>query len=817
MPSTPLPARRREGMLGVMLIREPAAAAREPRTVELATDLVVVGGGMAGCCAAIAAARAGSKVVLLHDRPVLGGNASSEIRLWVLGATCHMGSNNRWAREGGIIDEILTENLWRNQDSNPLIFDSVLLEWVAREANLTLLLNTAVHACEKHGAPSQADGAGAEARWAGTMGAAHPPTDSPANPSTDKARGVGPQGRGGEAPELIKAVLAWNAQNQTRYRVTAPLFLDSSGDGVLGFQAGAAFRMGAEPAEEFGEPFAPAEEYGSLLGHSLYFYTKDVGYDVPFVAPEFALKDIEGTIPRWRDFKGTDNGCRLWWIEWGGRLDTVHDSERIKWELWKVAYGVWGWMKNSGRFPETRTMALEWFGHVPGKRESRRFEGDHILTQGEVVAQTRFSDEVAYGGWAFDLHPADGVYSKHAGCTHIRAHGVYGIPFRSLYSQNIGNLLLGGRVISVSHVAFGTTRVMGTLASCGQAAGTAAALCRRHGCLPRELAGRGLTSRLQQDLLRAGAHLPSHRYTDADDLARGAAVTLSSRLRLAALPSDGASEPLDRDRGVWLPLPAGRAPRLTLRVDAAADTIAVCELRACSRDGFHTPDEVLARIEVPVPAGADRAVVIDPGTVLDRPRYVLAAIAGNPQLRVRTSPELVSGVLAVRRGHEQTDVARLGFHDFAWWSPQRRPAAQTLALELDPPLDAFGTLNSGWHRPTATANWWVADPADAQPTVTLRWPQPVEVGEVVVFTDPDYEHPMEHVLFRHHDRASPYAVRDVVVRDGTGRVLAEVRGNHHGVVRLRLAERVRTQELRVEVAARGEAPAPIAAVRVYGG
>lgn len=769
MPSAPLPAGRRDGMLGGMLIREPAAAAREPRTVDLATDLVVVGGGMAGCCAAIAAARAGSKVVLLHDRPVLGGNASSEIRLWVLGATCHMGSNNRWAREGGIIDEILTENLWRNKDSNPLIFDAVLLEWVAREANLTLLLNTAVHGCEKRD------------------------------------------------PATISAVCAWNAQNQTRYHVTAPLFLDSSGDGVLGFQAGAAFRMGAEPAEEFGEPFAPAEEYGSLLGHSLYFYTKDVGYDVPFVAPEFALKDIEGTIPRWRDFKGTDNGCRLWWIEWGGRLDTVHDSERIKWELWKVAYGVWGWMKNSGRFPETRTMTLEWFGHVPGKRESRRFEGDHILTQGEVVAQTRFSDEVGYGGWAFDLHPADGVYSKHAGCTHIRAHGIYGIPFRSLYSKNITNLLLGGRVMSVSHVAFGTTRVMGTLASCGQAAGTAAALCRRHGCLPRELAGRGLTGRLQQDLLRAGAHLPSHRYADADDLAHRAAVTLSSRLRLAALPSDGASEPLDRDRGVWLPLPAGRVPRLTLRVDAAADTVAVCELRACSRDGFHTPDEVLARLEVPVAAGADRAVVIDPGTVLDRPRYVLAAIAGNPQLRVRTSPELVSGVLAVRRGHEQKDVARLGFHEFAWWSPQRRPAAQTLAMELDPPLDAFGTLNSGWHRPTSTANWWVADPADARPTVTLRWPQPVEVGEVVVFTDPDYEHPMEHVLFRHHDRASPYAVRDVVLRDGAGRVLAEVRGNHHGVIRLRLAETVRTQELHVEVAARGEAPAPIAAVRVYSG
>jgi hypothetical protein len=744
------------------------AAAREPRSEELAVDLAVVGGGMAGCCAAIAAARAGCRVALVHDRPVLGGNASSEIRLWVLGATCHMGSNNRWAREGGIIDEILCENLWRNPDSNPLIFDAVLLEWVAREPNLVLLLNTAVHACEK------------------------------ADPAT------------------IAAVLAWNPQNQTRYRITAPLFLDSSGDGVLGFQAGAAFRMGAEPAAEFDEPFAPAEEYGSLLGHSLYFYTKDVGYPVPFQAPAFAHPDIEGAVPRWRDFRSGDHGCRLWWIEWGGRLDTVHDSERIKWELWKLAYGVWGWMKNSGRFPETATHTLEWFGHIPGKRESRRFEGAHILTQREVVAQRRFDDEVAYGGWAFDLHPADGVYSPHPGCTHIRAHGVYGIPFRCLHSRNIGNLLLGGRVISVSHVAFGTTRVMGTLALCGQAAGEAAALCREHRCLPAALAPAGLIPRLQQRLLRAGMHLPAQPHRDPADLALAATVTTSSRLVLSRLEADGPALPLDSARGIWLPLPAGPVPRIVLRADASEDALAVCELRACSRDGSHTPDELLARCQVAVAAGQNRALAIDAGVVLDRPRYVLACVEADPRLALRSSARLVSGVLAVRRGHEQRGVAAQGFHDFAWWTPARRPAPQTLALELEPPLDAFAVLNSGWHRPTGRANWWVADPADPRPTITLRWPKPVEVAEVVLFADPDYEHPMEHVLFRHHERVSPYLVRALEVCDGDGTVLAAVADNHHTVLRLRLAGPVRLDVLQVRVTAVGEAPAALAAVRVYG-
>ncbi len=429
---------------------------------------------------------------------------------------------------------------------------------------------------------------------------------------------------------------------------------------------------------------------------------------------------------------------------------------------------------------------------------------------------TRVGSNVHLGGWSIDLHPADGVYSKHAGCTHIRSHGIYGIPFRSLYSKNVTNLLLGGRVMSVSHVAFGTTRVMGTLASCGQAAGTAAALCREHGCLPRDCAAGPHLAELQRRLLRAGAHLPSIRYQDPADLAGTARVEVSSRLVLGALPGDGGALPLDSARGMWLPLAAGRTPRITLRVDAATDTTAVCELRSCSRDGFHTPDEVLSRVEVAVKAGTDRAVVIDAGIVLDRARYVLAAIEANPDLRVRTSPALVSGVLAVRRGHVQRDVTRLGFHDFAWWHPQRRPVAQTLAATFEPALDSFATLNSGWHRPTATANWWIADPADAAPTITLRWDRPTAVREIVVFADPDYEHPMEHVLFRHHDRASQTCVRDLRVLGDDGAVLAEVRGNHHGRIVIRLEQAVTTTRLRIEaVAGNGTAPAAIAAVRCY--
>lgn len=174
---------------------------------------------------------------------------------------------------------------------------------------------------------------------------------------------------------------------------------------------------------------APSKEYGELLGHSLYFYSKDTGRPVRFVPPRFALKDITA-IPRYRDIRAVDSGCRFWWFEYGGRLDTVHQTEDIKWELWKVAYGVWNYIKNSGRFPEAETRTLEWVGAIPGKRESRRFEGDYILTQQDIVCQRTYPDAVSVGGWAIDLHPGDGVYSELPSCTQWHSKGVYQIPYR---------------------------------------------------------------------------------------------------------------------------------------------------------------------------------------------------------------------------------------------------------------------------------------------------------------------------------------------------------------------------------------------------
>ena len=522
-----------------------SANKREAKTVVIKTSMVITGGGMSGVCAAITAAREGIEVVLVQDRPVLGGNASSEVRLWILGATSHMGNNNRWSREGGVIDEILVENLYRNKEGNPLILDTILLEKINAEKNITLMLNTMVYDLEKDG------------------------------------------------DYRIKLLKAFCSQNSTEYHIEAPLFCDASGDGIVAFKAGAPFRMGAENAEEFGEGFAPnVEDYGELLGHSLYFYSKDTGRPVKFVAPEFALKNVS-ELPRLRNYQLQNNGCKLWWVEYGGRLDTIHQSEEIKWELWKVIYGIWDYVKNSGEFPDAENLTLEWVGTIPGKRESRRFEGDYMLTQADVVEQRDHHDLVAYGGWSLDLHPADGVYSDKMSCNQWHSKGVYGIPYRCFYSKEIENLFLAGRIISASHVAFGSSRVMATCAHGAQAVGLAAALCLENDVLPKALIQKSLIKKLQNRLNYLGQSIPNTAYPPEENLLSKAVITASSTFLLEELPFDGPWHTLKFGVGQLLPVKPEQSLKIKLQIRAKTSTYINVELQASERIGNFTPDYLL--------------------------------------------------------------------------------------------------------------------------------------------------------------------------------------------------------------------------------
>lgn len=725
----------------------------------IASDLVVVGGGLAGACCAITAAREGIKVTLVQDRPVLGGNASSEVRLWVLGATSHMGNNNRWAREGGVIDEILVENMYRNPEGNAVIFDTVLLDKVTSEPNITLLLNTAVMEVQK---------------------------------STD---------------DLIHGVKAFCSQNSVEYLLIAPLFCDASGDGVLGFLSGAAFRMGAESREELGEKFAPTNDYGELLGHSLYFYSKDTGKPVNFVPPSYALKDIT-TIPRYRKFNTKEFGCNLWWIEYGGRLDTVHETETIKWELWRVVYGVWNHIKNSGLFPEARNLTLEWVGTIPGKRESRRFEGDYMLRQQDIVEQREHKDAVAFGGWSIDLHPADGVFSEKPGCNQWHGKGIYQIPYRSYYSRNVKNLFLAGRIISVSHVAFGSARVMGTSAYGGQAVGMAAVLCKKLNVLPAALGENKHMNTLQQMLMRSGQHIPGVTLADPEDLVRTAKVSASSAASIDELPEEGLLKTLDPAVAQMLPVSAGSLPVFTVHAQAAGATSLEVELRICSKPGSYTPDVVLEQKSVPLTVGRN-CVKIAFDAVIESTQYVFVTFRKNPAVQLHFTSKRVTGILsvfnlvneAVSNYGKQEPPDDIGIDAFEFWCPQRRPEGQNLAIKMSAPLKGFDAENirNGVARPTDKPNAWVADFNDKHPTLTLTWQTPKIIRSIVLKFDTDFDHPMESVLMGHPENVMPFCVRRYVLRDDAGRVVYETSDNHQTMNVIRLATPIQTRQLTLEV------------------
>jgi hypothetical protein len=506
--------------------------------VEHDVDFCVVGGGMAGLCAAIAAARHGAKTVLLHERPVLGGNASSEVRIHICGADRHNHIPN--LRETGILEELRLENLRRNPNGSFSVWDTVLYEAAKAEPNLTLLLNCSCTGAEM--ARGVARGMAVPAM--GTTGV-----------SPVAGRGKMPLRRMGRMPmprqSRIASVSGWQLTTQTIHVVRAKLFADCSGDAVLAPLSGAEFRVGREARSEFGESLAPAKADRKTMGMTCCFGAREYAGPQPFEPPAWALRfDRCEDLP----FGEADHHWYrqgYWWMELGGTSDSIGDTEKLRDELLKLAYGVWDHVKNRCRHKaEAANWALDWVQFVPGKRESRRYVGDHMLSQGDLEAEGRFGDLVAYGGWTMDDHDPLGFWSARAGkpATHWhRSPSPYGIPLRSLYSRNVANLLFAGRCASATHMAMSSTRVMGTGSSMGQAVGTAAAMATRLGCDPRDLLPRA--GEIQQALLIDDCYLP---WVACKVPALTRSATLAASQGNPEPLRDGVHRPVGGDGNCWL-------------------------------------------------------------------------------------------------------------------------------------------------------------------------------------------------------------------------------------------------------------------------
>jgi hypothetical protein len=448
---------------------------------ELKCDLLVAGGGMAGLCAALSAARNGARVVLVQDRSVLGGNASSEIKMHIVGADSHGTKPGR--RESGIIEELKLEDSVRNPHRSYSQWDLLLYEKAILEPNLTLLLDADLVAAETEALP-------------------------------DGRRAI-------RAARVIRNLM------EEEYTIRAKFFADCTGDGRLGAEAGADFHVGREAKSDYGESLAQPVADRHTLGSSILITGRE--YDEPqhFVAPSWIRKFSRSDFKH-RPIHSYEYG--YWWFEWGGQIDTITDNERIRHELLRIALGVWDYVKNSGDHPGAGKWALDWVGSIPGKRESRRFFGPHVLTQQDVQNATVFPDQVAYGGWSIDLHPPSGVdVPDDLPFTPEKVPHLYSIPMRCYHSRNVTNLFFAGRNISATHVAFASTRVMATCALGGQAIGTAAALWRSAPSSDiAALSTPDSVATLQQNLLRDDAFLLNLPGADPDDLARRATITATS-------------------------------------------------------------------------------------------------------------------------------------------------------------------------------------------------------------------------------------------------------------------------------------------------
>lgn len=767
-------------------------------TDECQFQLVVVGGGLAGTCAAIAAARKGVSVALIQERPVLGGNSSSEIRVGPVGAS--QSGYNRDARETGIIEEMFLDvrarayGLRQFNGGHYPFWDVILAEKAEAEPKLALYLNTRVIGVSS----SESTAAGYERR--------------------------------------IDGLLAIQQGTEKVFRFTCGRLIDATGDGFVAVQVGAPYRYGREARSEFNESWAPEVADDVVLGSSIMFAARDVGRPVPFAAPEWAHTFPDEVSLPFRPHENFEAG--YWWIEWGGRISTIADNEEIRRELHAAVFGVWDHIKNHCTVPGVRerasTWTLDWIGHLPGKRESRRFEGDHILTEGDILRGLNDvpADVVAHGGWPIDLHAEDGVYSSERPCTQPPLPGLYGIPLRSLYSRSVSNLFLAGRDISTTHVAHGTTRVMKTCAAIGEAVGNAAALSLQSNLTPRELVNdQYAVARLQQTLLREGMYLPLRTNEDECDLARRPDVTITASseatLRLGAesrweeaglsfaehkgIANTPAGDevptvPLDRQLGQAFVMSGDRLNAVSVHLFSASDRPVTARMHI--RQGRHLRDfgplksgsETLATIEAFVTPGVSMVTFVADRVLECRPNNALVAVL-----------EPAEGLAWVVSAQEPPGTqAGMWDDELGYW----RWIHGSLVFETSPVSTPYQAENivSGVTRPERGTNMWVSDPSRELPqSITLTWSEPVDIGKIEVTFDSQLSGWIWEGAF-------PCLVRDYqmeVVSGNKRRTVANISANHqrrrvHGI------EARQTQELTLTVLkTNGAMTARVVELRVY--
>lgn len=768
-------------------------------TQELQFELVIVGGGMAGVCAAIAAARSGAQVALVQDRPVLGGNCSSEVRVVPYGCAHSHG----WSGETGIAHELQLRDRIQNHEEffdhgmmNSL-WDLTLSGTCAAEPNLSVFLNTSVRGVE-------CDGAQISAIRAGQMG------------------------------------------SEKEFVFRAQQFMDATGDGTIGFLAGADFRYGRESRSEFDEPIAPVVGDDVTMGSTITMRARDCGKPVPFIAPKGiveykSLEEIGYNRKLYHLNKPTYGG--YWWLEVCNPFHQIDDNAAIRDELHRHILGVWNFIKNHSQHQEqARNYVLEWVGQIPGKRESRRLMGDVILTEHDVQNDRKWPDGIGYAGWWIDLHISGGILNKTEpgerenvddNYKHWIRVAPFTIPLRCYYSRNVENLWMCGRVLSVSHVALGPVRVQLSLGLQAQGVGTAAAYALKNGLSPRETADPNgpHIQKIRQQLLRDDSRLLGARNQDECDLARRASFSASSEAPFPTLQPSGHWVALNRDTAQIVPLtaPLLESARFYLKNESDQAREIAVRIEQIERIWDRTAGRVVGETALSVPArfegwmeallGADVEKDTPHRLVLTQTPDVFWANAGSAPLGT------LCQFLYECEGGPEAKNAHLGCFsidevEIPAYKHWRQSGDHALATQLLPSPRPFAArmLGTGRATPEDLPNLWMSDAAQSLPqNCEFRWSEPQSFNTAILFFDTNL------TLMggsRKPFSRSPECVRDfrlLALQNDGWRVVFEGRDNFLRRVEARFGT-VQASALRLEVLATngdGSEGARVFEVRVY--
>lgn len=720
-------------------------------------EVLVIGSGVSGYCAAIQAGRCGCDTILIEKDAVLGGNSGPDLGVGITGAERW----NAYAVETGILHELREEGCW--VDAFTHTGPGAMGYSISRrfEAVVQAALERAgVRVLKRHYARL---------------------------PLMDGAR--------------IACVIAEDLAAFRTVRINVSgCVIEASGDGEIGALAGAEFDFGTEAKEEFGERSAPETRSRLVQGTSLVAIAHRTEHEVTFTppagTPEFIPRVWHGSIGSFLHHHGgwlaRPSGLMFLYVtETGGHMDTIRDDAAIYEALLGQLWAEWDHIKNGPHRDEARNWDLLWVSPKAGKRESRRFLGDYVLTQTDLEEGRRFEDDIAYGGHDLDDHRPLGEGGN------IFAYSVppmYGIPFRCCYSRNIANLLLAGRLISATHLAHSSTRIMGTGAAVGQAVGLAAALCKHHACTPRELAGRHMKE-LQEELLARDATILCRAAHDPDDLARAARVSATSEWRFNDQTPTGWA-PLIAPAGVVLwdwPARLDRAEMLLRNVSDADRPLRLTVARTHRRRRWKSMDEYhatgwndlseeaftrLGEADAVLPAGFEGRLSFDPAG-LEIGEKDAASDDDRVLISLEEAPDVWWALVAER---PETAVMVERSHHSPRWRELGVMAA--LRLEPAPPLGEACNVINGFHRrfSRGPTNMWMSRPGDGLPQdLELEWESPVRISRVCLTLD-NLPGKGADCPWHAGKRAMDMCVRDydlAALVEGAWREVASVRGNFH--------------------------------------